>query len=114
MAVTLRLMRFGKKHYPTYRIVAIDKRKKRDGSYIDKVGTYNPMMEPAVIDIDQERFTYWKNSGAEISEGVRKLLKKLESTQVKQTKVPAKAKTSSKSSKEATSAKTKESSPSSK
>lgn len=70
-------MRFGKKHYPTYRIVALDKRKKRDGSYIEKVGTYNPMTEPVQVEINQERFNYWKMNGAEISEGLRKLLKKI-------------------------------------
>ncbi|MFW5703243.1 MAG: 30S ribosomal protein S16 [Patescibacteria group bacterium] len=93
MAVTLRLMRFGKKHYPTYRIVAIDKRKKRDGSYIDKVGTYNPMREPAEVDIDQERFKYWKNNGAEISEGVRKILKKINSDKEASSKPKAKKET---------------------
>lgn len=76
MAVTLRLMRFGKKKYPTYRIVAIDKRKKRDGSYIEKVGTYNPMTEPATIDINKERFYDWVLKGAELSDGLKRLLKK--------------------------------------
>lgn len=76
MAVTLRLMRFGKKNYPTYRIVAIDKRKKRDGSYIEKVGTYNPMTEPATIDINKERFDDWVLKGAELSDGLKRLLKK--------------------------------------
>lgn len=69
-------MRFGKKHYPTYRIVALDKRRKRDGSYIEKIGTYNPMVEPMVLEINEERMNYWKNNGALISEGMRKLLKK--------------------------------------
>ena len=75
MAVTLRLMKFGKKGYPTYRIVAIDKRKKRDGSYIEKIGVYNPMVEPANLVIDQDRMKYWTGKGAQISEGLRKLLK---------------------------------------
>lgn len=78
MAVTIRLMRFGKKHYPTYRIVAIDKRKKRDGSYIEKIGTYQPMLETDKIQIDQERLTYWKNNGAQLSEGVAKLMKNMQ------------------------------------
>jgi small subunit ribosomal protein S16 len=76
MAVTIRLMRFGKRHYPTYRIVALDKRRKRDGSYIEKIGTYNPMVEPMVLEINEERMSYWTNNGALISEGMRKLLKK--------------------------------------
>lgn len=75
MAVTVRLMRFGKRHYPTYRIVAIDKRRKRDGSYIEKIGSFNPMVEPNTLEINQDRLTYWKSKGAEMSEGVRKLLK---------------------------------------
>lgn len=76
MAVTIRLMRFGKRHYPTYRIVALDKRRKRDGSYIEKIGTYNPMLTPALIEINEERMGYWTKNGALISEGMRKLLKK--------------------------------------
>jgi small subunit ribosomal protein S16 len=75
MAVTIRLMRFGKKGHPFYRIVALDKRKKRDGSYIEKVGTYDPMMEPAKIDIIKTKYDYWASKGAIISEGVRKILK---------------------------------------
>jgi len=67
-------MRFGKRHYPTYRIVVLDKRKKRDGSYIEKVGFYNPMTSPATIDINQEKFDSWIAKGAQISEGMRKLL----------------------------------------
>jgi small subunit ribosomal protein S16 len=75
MAVAIRLMRFGKRHHPTYRIVALDGRRKRDGSYIQKLGTYNPMVNPVELDIDQEKFDYWAKNGARISEGVRKLLK---------------------------------------
>jgi small subunit ribosomal protein S16 len=78
MAVTIRLMRFGKKHYPTYRIVAIDKRKKRDGSYIEKIGTYQPMLETDKVQIDQERLKYWQNNGAQFSEGVAKLMKNMQ------------------------------------
>lgn len=75
MAVAIRLMRFGKKGFPFYRIVALDKRKKRDGSYIEKVGTYDPMANPAKLDINDERFDYWVKKGAEMSEGIRKILK---------------------------------------
>lgn len=77
MAVTLRLMRFGKRKYATYRIVAIDKRKKRDGSYIEKVGFYNPMMNPAALTIDTDKYKSWINKGAQLSDGLRKLIKKL-------------------------------------
>jgi small subunit ribosomal protein S16 len=67
-------MRFGKRHFPTYRIVALDKRQKRDGAYIESLGTYNPMMEPAELKLNEERFNYWKGVGAIISEGVRKIM----------------------------------------
>lgn len=75
MAVTVRLMRFGKKGYAVYRIVALDKRKKRDGSYLDNLGIYDPGKEPAKIDIKKDRLEYWMKNGAELSEGVRKLFK---------------------------------------
>lgn len=75
MATTLKLMRFGKKGYPYYRIVAIDKRKKRDGAYIERIGSYDPMVSPAKVEIKKDRFEYWKNVGAQESEGLAKLLK---------------------------------------
>lgn len=68
-------MRFGKKKQPSYRIVVLDKRKKRDGSYIEKIGFYNPMTQPATFELDQEKFNDWRSKGAQISEGIRKLLK---------------------------------------
>lgn len=76
MAVTLRLFRIGKKHIPMYRIVAIDKRNKRNGKYIEQIGSYNPMSDPYKLSIDKKRFDYWKSKGAEVSEGFEKLLKK--------------------------------------
>ena len=75
MAVALRLMRFGKKKQPSYRIVALDRTKKRDGSYIEKVGLYNPILEKENIHINKERFSYWTSKGAQISEGLTRLLK---------------------------------------
>ncbi|MDA1317117.1 MAG: 30S ribosomal protein S16 [bacterium] len=75
MAVALRLMRFGKKKFPFYRIVALDKRKKRDGSYIEKVGQYDPMIKENTIKINKTRFDYWQSQGAQISEGLTRLLK---------------------------------------
>jgi small subunit ribosomal protein S16 len=75
MAATIRLMKFGKRGYPTYRIVVLDKRKKRDGSYLDKLGTYNPHTEPATLIIDDTKLQDWMKKGAQISEGARKLLK---------------------------------------
>lgn len=75
MAATIRLMKFGKRGYPTYRIVVLDKRKKRDGSYLVKVGTYNPHSEPASLIIDDAKLQEWLKKGAQLSEGMRKILK---------------------------------------
>lgn len=75
MAATLRLMRMGRKGLPFYRIIVVDKRKKRDGKYIENLGTYNPLINPAEIKINQERLDYWKQKGAQISEGLHKILK---------------------------------------
>lgn len=80
MAVALRLMRLGKKHRPFYRIIAIDKRKKRNSRYIESVGSYNPLSEPAHIEMDWVRFEDWKQKGAVISEGLFKLLKSRKNT----------------------------------
>ena len=74
MAATIRLMKFGKRGYQTFRVVVLDKRKKRDGSYIEKVGVYNPHAEPT-LSLDQVKFDAWVKKGAIISEGMRKLLK---------------------------------------
>ena len=75
MAVALRLMRFGKKKFPFYRIVALDRRQKRDGAYIEKVGQYDPMKEQDTIEINKVRFDYWQGQGAQISEGLARLIK---------------------------------------
>lgn len=77
MAVALRLMRMGKRHRPFYRIIATDKRNKRNGAYIENIGTYDPLGMPAKIDIDKARLEYWMEKGALISEGLRRLLKNL-------------------------------------
>lgn len=85
MAVTLRLLRLGKKNNPVYRIVAVDRRSKRNGKYIEIVGSYNPTMEPFSMELNQTKFDYWSQKGAIISEGLRKLLKNRKKT-VKDTK----------------------------
>ena len=64
MAVKLRLQRHGKKGKPFYHVVAADARSKRDGKYIEKVGTYNPNVNPAVINLDFDRALYWVKNGA--------------------------------------------------
>ncbi len=73
MAATIRLMRFGKKGQPFYRIVVLDKSAKRDGSYIEAIGTYNPLTNPSTIVLNKERFSYWKSVGAMISNGAQRL-----------------------------------------
>lgn len=75
MAVALRLMRFGKRKQPTYRIVALEKSQKRDGAYIEKVGMYYPLLKENTVEINKPRFDYWKSKGAVLSEGLEKLLK---------------------------------------
>ncbi len=76
MAVKLRLTRRGKKKQPFYRIVATDSRVKRDGKYIEKIGHYNPLTEPAEIVIDEERVFYWLQNGAIPTDTVKNLLTK--------------------------------------
>ena len=71
----LRLMRLGKRGQPFYRIVAVDKRKKRNGKYLENIGTYDPVDEPATISYNKDLFEKWIGQGAEISEGLRRLLK---------------------------------------
>ncbi len=75
MAVTIRLMRFGKPKTPFYRIVVLDKRKKRDGAYIEKIGQYDPLKNPYELSLSKSRFDYWKSVGAQMSEGLAKLIK---------------------------------------
>ena len=74
MAVKLRLKRMGSKKKPVYRIVAIDSHTKRDGEYIELVGTYNPLTEPKSVKINDEVALKWLNNGAIPSDTVRNLL----------------------------------------
>jgi small subunit ribosomal protein S16 len=75
MSVSIRLMRFGKIHYPTYRIVVVPTRSKRDGAYIDKIGSVNPMLERREVILNKEKYESWIAKGAQPSEGVRKIMK---------------------------------------
>lgn len=76
MAVKLRLKRMGAKQRPFYRIVAADSRSPRDGRFLEVVGTYNPITEPATITVDEEKALYWLGNGAIPTETVRSLLSK--------------------------------------
>jgi small subunit ribosomal protein S16 len=74
MATRIRLQRHGKKGKPFYHLVAADSRSKRDGKFIEKLGTYNPNLNPAVIDIDFDRTLHWVQVGAEMSDTARAIL----------------------------------------
>ncbi len=76
MAVKLRLKRMGGKQKPFYRIVAADSRSPRDGRFIETVGTYNPIKNPAEVTVDEEKTLNWLNKGAIPTETVRTILSK--------------------------------------
>lgn len=76
MAVALRLNRQGTKNRPYYKIVAVDSRKRRDGRYIEQVGTYDPMVEGANYTIDLEKADKWLSVGAKPSETVNSIIRK--------------------------------------
>ncbi len=74
--VKIRLRRMGAKKAPFYRVVVADSRYPRDGRFIEEIGTYNPVANPAEMNIDVERAQKWLNTGAQPTETVRALLKK--------------------------------------
>ena len=76
--VKIRLRRMGAKKAPYYRVVVADSHFARDGRCIEEIGTYDPLTEPATIQIDMERAKYWIANGAQPTETVRGLLKKAE------------------------------------
>jgi len=76
MAVRIRLTRKGKKKQPFYRIVVADSEAPRDGKFLDIVGTYDPMRNPAAITIDDEKLATWIKKGAKPTETVESLIRK--------------------------------------
>ncbi len=76
MAVKIRLARHGAKKRPFYRIVVADSEAPRDGRFLETVGTYNPLRDPAEIAVKQERVQYWLDQGATPTDTVKSLLKK--------------------------------------
>jgi len=76
MAVALRLNRQGTKDRPYYKIVAVDSRKRRDGRYIEQIGTYDPLKEGENFVIDLEKAEKWVNVGAKVSETVNSFIRK--------------------------------------
>ena len=67
-------MRMGKKKQPMYRVVVVDGRAPRDGRYIEQIGRYEPLQDPSLVEIDNERAASWLAKGAQPSETVEKLL----------------------------------------
>lgn len=74
MAVKMRLMRMGKKKQPMYRVVVIDGRAPRNGRYIEQIGRYEPLADPSLVEIDNEKAAEWLSKGAQPTEAVEKLL----------------------------------------
>ena len=75
MAVKIRLRRMGAKKVPFYRVVVADSRYPRDGRFIEEVGTYNPLTEPASFNVDAEKVQKWISNGAQPTDTVKRLLK---------------------------------------
>ena len=76
MAVKIRLRRMGKKKAPFYRVVVADSRYPRDGRFIEEIGYYNPITEPAEIKIDADKAKKWLANGAQPTDTVKSLLKR--------------------------------------
>ena len=75
MATKIRLTRMGSKKAPFYRIVVADSRARRDGAFIDVIGTYDPNRQPAAVEINAEKAEKWLSTGAQPSDTVKSLLK---------------------------------------
>ncbi|MCO4759953.1 MAG: 30S ribosomal protein S16 [Myxococcales bacterium] len=76
MAVRIRLARYGAKKRPFYRIVAADSESRRDGRFIETIGTYNPCVNPAKIDLKLDRYEHWTAQGALPTETVASIVRK--------------------------------------
>ena len=74
--VKIRLQRVGKKKAPFYHVVVADSRSPRDGKIVEKIGTYNPMTEPATIELDAEKVAQWIKNGAKPTDTVKALIEK--------------------------------------
>lgn len=76
MATRIRLKRMGAHKAPFYRVVVSDSRSPRDGRFIEEIGTYNPLTQPATVTIDEEKALQWLQTGAQASDTVRNLFSK--------------------------------------
>lgn len=81
MAVKIRLRRMGAKKAPFYRIIVADSRAPRDGRFIEEIGIYNPIAEPTLIRIDEEKATQWVKNGAQPTDIVKRLFDRTGLTQ---------------------------------
>jgi small subunit ribosomal protein S16 len=77
MAVKIRLKRIGAKKTPFYRVVVADSRYPRDGRFIEEIGTYNPLTDPAKVEIDNDKASEWLKKGAQPTDTVKSLLKRV-------------------------------------
>lgn len=75
--VKIRLTRAGAKKRPYYHIIATDSRNRRDGAFLENLGSYDPMRQPAAIELNGERVDYWVKNGAQLSETVASLVKRV-------------------------------------
>jgi small subunit ribosomal protein S16 len=75
MAVKIRLARRGRKKKPYYHIIIADSRSPRDGRFIEQIGSYNPLTQPATIEVDREKAFEWLNKGAQPTETVKSILR---------------------------------------
>jgi len=73
----IKLVRVGKKHQPSYRIVVVEAKSKLNGKYLDQVGFYNPLTEPHTVRLDKQKYSGWIEKGAQPTKRVRSLAKKL-------------------------------------
>jgi small subunit ribosomal protein S16 len=76
MSVKIRLARYGAKKRPYYRIVVADSESPRDGRFLESVGTYNPLQEPAEVSLKADRIKYWMGQGALPTDTVKSILRK--------------------------------------
>ncbi len=88
MSVKIRLTRLGDKKSPFYRVVVADSRVARDGKYIEQIGTYNPLANPAEIKINNELASKWLKNGAEPTETAKTLLQRVGLLEVKGNSTP--------------------------
>jgi len=87
--LAIKLMRTGAKKRPSYRIVVKEKQSKRDGAYLENLGTYDPTRNPAAINLDMNRVRHWIDKGAQPTATVSRLIRKSEKTEASAAAVSA-------------------------